>query len=415
MEGSVLDTPSIYMYKNKLLTIAAKFCIIAYIISTMVTKSAGNIAVRLARLAVFGVVVFYFITEKKVMTHRSFYLFRTLVFIGLCAVVSLLMPFEPIEAATYFKATLNVYIVTVLIFEFLLFNPDFFDGILMSILAGSFLKCMYVFCCYGWLCFLNSRKIEGISANTIGYYGAWSALIALYFCIKHGKNYRVVWMLAAMVNVIFTLLSASRKSLLFLGIPVMVYLIAYSRNPKIVIRNLAVVIGGALGVWIAITKIPVLYNLLGHRFVEMLAGFSGGADVDGSTKTRMKLISYGMQWYKERPFWGHGLNNFKMIMAQRCPKEIALYAHNNYVELLVDTGIIGTVVYYSLYLVNLLKGFRVCKSKKLEDIVCLGIMISLFVTDYGQVSYSVAITQIMLAMISARFIHADIFKENISK
>lgn len=38
-----------------------------------------------------------------------------------------------------------------------------------------------------------------------------------------------------------------------------------------------------------------------------------------------------------------------------------VYAHNNYVELLVDLGLVGTVAYYYIYVSALIKGIKLKK------------------------------------------------------
>ena len=78
------------------------------------------------------------------------------------------------------------------------------------------------------------------------------------------------------------------------------------------------------------------------------------------------MIQYGMDYFKERPLLGHGIENFRYLYAQEVGKET--YSHNNYIELLVNNGIVGLLLYYSFYISVILKANdRRRKSKSLEE------------------------------------------------
>ena len=74
-------------------------------------------------------------------------------------------------------------------------------------------------------------------------------------------------------------------------------------------------------------------------------------DTSGEEDTsRVTLFQYGMNWFLDNPILGVGINNFRVLSTKTSEfAGMSFYAHNNYVELLVDIGIVGIVIYYSAY------------------------------------------------------------------
>ena len=111
----------------------------------------------------------------------------------------------------------------------------------------------------------------------------------------------------------------------------------------------------------------------------MLQGESGAS----SEETRQQFIKLGMLYFKERPFTGYGLDTFRIL-----PGSYGTYSHNNYVELLYGVGIVGTCVYYFMYLDLLIRFIhrRFTNANTLNIIAISFIMISLMI-DYAMVTY----------------------------
>jgi O-antigen ligase len=65
---------------------------------------------------------------------------------------------------------------------------------------------------------------------------------------------------------------------------------------------------------------------------------------DGSTQTRLKLSLIGLRLCLERPIFGWGLGEFPTASGT------GMYAHNEWAELLGTTGVIGFLLYMSVYL-----------------------------------------------------------------
>jgi len=68
---------------------------------------------------------------------------------------------------------------------------------------------------------------------------------------------------------------------------------------------------------------------------------------DSSTKWRVSFAELGLKVFFEKPIFGVGLDSFRDVVGRVYNSEH--YSHNNYIELLAGLGIIGFVLYYSVF------------------------------------------------------------------
>lgn len=69
------------------------------------------------------------------------------------------------------------------------------------------------------------------------------------------------------------------------------------------------------------------------------------------------------------------------------PGQTAFYAHNNFVEILVNFGIVGFLLFYWLYAVIILVGLRKMSSMVPTQAMLLALLVTLLLMEYGQVDY----------------------------
>lgn len=136
-----------------------------------------------------------------------------------------------------------------------------------------------------------------------------------------------------------------------------------------------------------IVSVPFLYNMVGYRMESMIAGFLGGEGSDASTSTRMRLVEHGVAFFQMSPVIGHGGANFSALDAAYYNAGSGYYAHNNFIEILTDYGVVGFCLYYWMYV--LLIVFTVTRIRKASSfqLMVLALLITLLVMEYGFVSY----------------------------
>lgn len=228
-------------------------------------------------------------------------------------------------------------------------------------------------------------SIENFNANEVGISLVISYLIALY-----DKN-RLIHYIEIIFLIFGILICGSRTALIFVLIGTFVFYLIREKSLIKIFKNVVLactVIGILL---ILIYNVDFLYNILGIRIDSLL----GRVDInEGSSVVRMGMIAEGIQLFKEKPMFGYGIGNFRYVTISGYG-----YAHNNYIELLVGIGLIGTIVYYSIYWIIAVKCLRIYKYYPKEIALIVAMSISLLIVDIGTVSYYRLFYNIVLALI----------------
>jgi len=123
-------------------------------------------------------------------------------------------------------------------------------------------------------------------------------------------------------------------------------------------------------------------------FYETIYGTNSGA----STSEREYLLFRGIEIFSERPIFGAGMNNFRFFELK--------YAHNNYIELLVGVGLIGTIIFYRLYFVVIKKIIKM-RALKIKSILYTMVLV-LLLMDLITVTYTASLFVTMVIPIQTR-------------
>jgi O-antigen ligase len=231
----------------------------------------------------------------------------------------------------------------------------------------------------------------GYNPNTIGLVLSLSSILSFYlFNQSRNKLYFFMMILLGFAS----LFSGSRKAFAILIVGVFLLSIISASNKKQFF--ISIVIGVLLlSLLLYLTlKWEPLYLVIGKRVESLVQGLIGGT-TDSSTSTRFDMISTGLQYFIQKPFFGYGLGNYRFISG------FNTYSHNNYTELLVSFGLFGTGLYYSMHLYILGKGMNLLVRKGFKQnpavLSCIVIGI-IMLMDFGLVSYYDEFMQLILAV-----------------
>ncbi len=234
----------------------------------------------------------------------------------------------------------------------------------------------------------NSNYIAGrlVFVIYIGYF--------LYWKWSNNRVFKLLHIIVSVIMIFFVLMSGSRASLGLLLIPALIsYLI---RGGNIVIKLLTISTA-VFALYIIIIKVPFFYEIIGIR-LEDAYNIINGTDDGNEDKSRLILVELGLEWFKEKPYLGYGINCFKSLTSHSSWFYEAFYAHNNYIELLVDIGIIGFLIYYSAYF-SLIRGYVRLRRKKEKVSVYVVLLLSgLIFSDLFWVGYYNVLSQFMLCI-----------------
>jgi O-antigen ligase len=120
---------------------------------------------------------------------------------------------------------------------------------------------------------------------------------------------------------------------------------------------------------------------------------------DGSLKGRFLFYRVGWNLFTMYPATGVGLGNFQVALPRYisggslvAASGTGTYAHSNYIEILADTGIIGFILYFSVYAALFLRLIRARKSvtdprRKSLFVMLLSFLIIIAASDVATVSF----------------------------
>lgn len=213
-----------------------------------------------------------------------------------------------------------------------------------------------------------------MSSNLIGFYCDVSILLCIYSYKMNRNNY---YLFLIALFVLGLSLTGSRKAFLLFGIFI-VFSILYFSNNKINIIKIFESIIIVLFIYFLIIKVPFLYNMVGKRFNSLINYYNSSAIEENSIAMRNNLKNYAIKMIYLKPYYGYGLGYFESIYYN--------VVENNYLELLVSSGIIGTILYY-LYLIPTIFYYFYYRKRSLIIKILGVIVLSILITEIGSSIY----------------------------
>lgn len=181
--------------------------------------------------------------------------------------------------------------------------------------------------------------------------------------------------------------TTSRKAFIFMFLGIIIQLLL-DKGIENKIKSITVLsIFGGIGLF-SIFNIKSLYEKFGARLLEVFKYFGNKTlnTNDISIIERSFYADCAMDLFKKSPIIGNGLMSVYSSLLISNSRYVA-YAHNNYLELLASTGIIGLVIYYFAYMIILYKGLRCLKKINPELILWIFVVCSLAIAQIGIVAY----------------------------
>ncbi|MFA9396900.1 MAG: O-antigen ligase family protein [Clostridiaceae bacterium] len=232
------------------------------------------------------------------------------------------------------------------------------------------------------------------NANTLALLIMISLICSFWLIIYSKKQMKIICFFTILSELYMLSLSGGRK---FFVIPILfLYLILISktnkkRQRKIIIKTIIVVFVVVVAYHIMI-NVPIIYNHIGHRMESLVEALLGKGQLNNSDYVRTMMIRRGWELSSLKPILGYGINNYYLISC------FNTYSHNNFIELLVNLGLIGFIIYYYFYVYLLVKLWNLNKfDKKYRDFL-IGFIISLIILETGVVTYNIPLIQIFLAI-----------------
>lgn len=245
----------------------------------------------------------------------------------------------------------------------------------------------------------GTLQFQGITLtqrNTTAYVVGIGYLFFLYFALKEGKKH---FYLFAGINAIVVILTGSRKGLIQLVIPILLYIVL-QKNVRRKIKTFGSVLLVGLIVAIILANSTVFMDTYSDRFLEM---FSDDTE-DTSVLSRNALAELGMEMFREKPVFGHGLGASE-YRTERIG--LSVYFHNNYIELLTAGGIVGMIIYNIPFIKTALSAWRRRKRSNYAKLLICGIVIY-YALGVGQVTmyYATFYAALFFILVGGKYINS---------
>lgn len=260
------------------------------------------------------------------------------------------------------------------------------NNCIATYIIGSVLFVFYSYVTSGGVLGRHVGSSNGI-ALTMGHLSAISIVVCIYN-IKQKINIKTNICLTLFFALII-IISGTRKAIILPFIAIGVYYFLTMKGVQKV-RALILIGTGIFIIYYILMNIPEIYNIIGSRIETLIAGLSGSgkSETDASTLGRLGFITFGMEGIKERPLLGYGPNSFIYMFSRSHYDGYVAYSHNNFIEIAYSIGIIGLIIYYSIYFIILRKLYLFyLRNKDSISLLFFSLLVGILVIHYGWVAY----------------------------
>lgn len=330
--------------------------------------------------------------------------------------LSVLWTYEQIDINTILLMMINAVIILQL--PYYIENKKTLQLIFQMILFSAAILSIYIVSYVGISHLTESRLDVGfINSNTFGTLLSYTVLFSIYLGDEKNWLYRLYIIPAAGLM----LISGSKSGLLVSAVMIMTYFwFSRRKNTYALIKSFLIVAAGLLILLWIVMQTDWAYEIIGKRLAELwmqiCSGFSVQKRADltaysDSTAVRFDMIIMGIGFFLSRPVTGYGVDNFQYLYGPL--REYYTYAHNNYIETMVDLGTVGFILFYYPRLKalrRLLKANKRCTENILEISLGLALLTGMLFQDMVDVTYNLIFSQCMFVIV---YIISD--KENESE
>jgi len=139
--------------------------------------------------------------------------------------------------------------------------------------------------------------------------------------------------------------------------------------------------------------------VLVRRIVRLLESAFLGMESDGSYDTRSQLLDAAFRIFLDNPVLGVGLDNVRYYMEDFGVRET--YTHSAYLELLAGAGLLGFIVYCSIFVILFYKLVKSYSSRCFESLFAVSLLLSILVSMFFRMSYYHFADAVLVAIVMA--------------
>lgn len=351
----------------------------------LVTLYVDSELQQFAELLFYLVFFFYFLKTSKRPT--KFIIWSLLII--LVSAASIQWSFDSRQSEIMTRGLLSIALTSNLLIGYIDNQSKITELYKMFVLGGVALliRLLTIIPPSQWLSSRLGSVEFGLNSNVVGIFLTFSAIFSFYLAKYNNskKNYFLV-----LIFLFSIFLTGSRKAIFMVisGIVGILYFNTKGLSSKV--RVTFSIIFLMFVVYFMLMNIPTLYQIAGQRIEILINSIIGTGTGDISTNIRGNMVEKGISLLKERPLIGYGIGSYTKVA------NYGTYSHNNYIELLVGVGILGTFTYYSMYIYLIKKLFKYKGNPSVSPLLVIVILMTII--DYGFVSYYTVLYHLLLAI-----------------
>lgn len=263
------------------------------------------------------------------------------------------------------------------------------------VVAGTILT-LYLIAHYGFGSYLSAvysgTRIgeDVLQLNKLGMYTSTAAILSALFFLETKK---FQYILLTLIPFLGMLGSGSKRAFLMFALSIILYMLLKVQGQGQKYRIIKLL--GGVFIFLGIIQLLMGSDIFGGvlgRFAELHNTLESG----DSHFSRMLFLQYGFQSFLNHPLLGLGSGNSHAVTIAALGWKT--YLHNNYMEQLVNLGIVGFVLYYGVYFTILKRTFSLAKNNDICARMVTILLLSQLISDIAVTSYNLKFTYVVFAI-----------------
>lgn len=365
-----------------------------YILSLYIftfTPGLNNISNAIAALFILSVAIKMLMEKRRIIFNRFLLLY--LLFIMACGISCFYAEDQLVSFGR--TKTLILYFIFIGILVNYVDNYDKLINLIKYFIFAGMIATIFILIKSN---IYSGKRLGDLlgNINRIGLIIGISMLFSIYFVLFEEKYLYIV---PTVITMVMILLTGSRVAFvfIFLGSVFLTYFKNKNSSKGKIIKNIIILILVSFLLYYLIFNVSIFYSVLGKRLENILKFIRNEEVNEGSIFVRAYMTKFGFEMFKKRPLIGYGIDNFRILLENSI--NMKTYAHNNYIELLVDVGILGAIIYYAIYVQAVLYLKKVKYNNGLKYLF-ITLFLCLFVIDFVSINYYIKHTYFIFAISS---------------
>ncbi|MEW6101564.1 MAG: O-antigen ligase family protein [Candidatus Omnitrophota bacterium] len=300
-------------------------------------------------------------------------------------------------------AYLGLFYLLLYNFEEKLFEGFFVIAIFMGACLSLYGLLQYFeFLSHSW--WMPRQFLAATYVNHNHFAGYLELIIPMAICYLL-KSPRLLVKLALVIMIAALILTQSRGSWFSLSISLLVMAVILMRD-KLLTKKKFIIF--TLAFFIIVLLVYPAENRIYQRLASLSTDILQAGQSEASLETRFKIWQGALAMIKERPLLGFGIGNFDAAFYKYRPEGLnmrALYAHNEYLHMAAESGILALILMICILMALVRAGFK--KQRGSLAYGCAAALLSLSLHGLTDFNFHIPANMLLFTLYAAYIVRQD--------